>query len=165
MDGLPAVPADDMYAYNPRCLHRDLNNYAASTWMTAENLLNITVGQASSSITAFQDELGGRFGDAFLGMHGSGHYAAGGDASCFFSSTNDPTFFLHHAMVDRVYWLWQSLHLNKAFEVGGTLTMFNDPPSRNATTTDPLEVLLLGDTITIGDALSTTGGSFCYIYV
>lgn len=22
-------------------------------------------------------------------------------------STNDPIFFLHHAMIDRVWWLWQ----------------------------------------------------------
>lgn len=70
MDGLKASPRPDgPLGYNPRCLSRDLGDYTASTWFTTENLLNITVGDASSSIELFQNELQGRFGDQFLGMH------------------------------------------------------------------------------------------------
>lgn len=157
--------APSQYAYNPRCLKRDLTSYATKNWMTADNLLNITVGDASGSVSNFQDELQGRFGNGFLGMHSAGHFAAGGDASDFFTSTNDPSFFLHHAMVDKLYWIWQSLHLEKASQIGGTITMFNQPPSRDAVSSDPLEMRVLGEQITIGGALDTLAGKFCYIYV
>jgi tyrosinase len=37
-------------------------------------------------------------------MHAAGHFSIGGDGGDVFSSPNDPAFFLHHAMVDRVWW-------------------------------------------------------------
>jgi tyrosinase len=163
MDGYaPIVPS--LYAHNPRCIRRDLTSYTTTKWMTAENLLNITVGPASHSIGLFQDELQGRFKDGFLGMHGSGHFAVGGDASDFFTSTNDPSFFLHHAMVDKVYWIWQALHPKEARGVAGTITLSNRPPSRDAVKEDPLEMLVLGENISIEDAFDTMGGKFCYVY-
>ncbi|KAL2210125.1 Di-copper centre-containing protein [Sarocladium strictum] len=164
MQGYEPISSDP-YAHNPRCLRRDLTSYATSNWMTSPNLLNITIGAASSTIQLFQDELQGRFADGFLGMHSSGHFAAGGDASDFFTSTNDPSFFLHHAMVDRVYWLWQSLHLDRAGEIAGTITMADIPPSRDAEVTDELDMKNLEEPITIADALSTMRGKFCYVYV
>jgi tyrosinase len=164
MQGYEPVSADP-YANNPRCLRRDLTSYVTEHWMTASSLLNITVGEASGSIALFQDELQGRPQDGFLGTHSSGHFAAGGDASDFFTSTNDPSFFLHHAMVDHVYWLWQSLHPDQANEIAGTITMFNDPPSRDTAKEDPLDLKVMGEQIMIDDALSTMDGKFCYVYV
>lgn len=85
--------------YNPRCMRRDLTKAASATF-TNSNLLNITVGEASATVGLFQEELQGPLGT--LRMHGAGHYAMGGDGSDVFSSLNDPAFYLHHAMIDRV---------------------------------------------------------------
>lgn len=170
----PVAPVQDgvkkpnsTFAPNPRCLKRDLSSYSASTWLTIPNLLNITVGAASKNIQTFQDELQGRNSDGFLGLHGAGHYTMGGDAGDVFSSPNDPIFFLHHAMVDRVWWIWQSLHLEQARSVAGTITMFNEPPSRNATLDDMIGFEYLDIEATkIRDVLSTLDGTpLCYIYL
>lgn len=163
MDGLEVSPTGPL-GPNPRCLRRDLSSYALQTWMTLTNLQNVTIGDASASILTFQNELQGRFGDLFLGMHAAGHFAANGDASDLFASPTDPSFFLHHSMVDRLYWTWQALHLDQADTIAGTITILNQPPSRDAVKEDALDVGVTAEAITIGDALSTLGGPFCYIY-
>ncbi|CAH0043243.1 unnamed protein product [Clonostachys rhizophaga] len=165
MAGMTASPTGPM-GYNPRCLRRDLSSYPVNTWFTARNLFNVTLGAASGSIAAFQNELQGRFGDQFLGMHAAGHFTMGGDSADLFSSPNDPIFFLHHAMVDRLYWLWQALHPRVAKDIFGTITILNMPPSRDALKTDILNLGVLAPSINIADALDTLGNSpFCYIYL
>ncbi|KAH8195633.1 hypothetical protein TruAng_010190 [Truncatella angustata] len=155
------------FAYNPRCLKRDLTNYASSNWLTVNNLVNLTLGSASHSIGSFQNELQGRFSQGFLGLHAAGHFSIGGDAGDLFSSPVDPAFWLHHAMLDRIYWLWQALHLNQALSIAGTITLFNNPPSRNTTLED---VIFMGQSNAparpIGELLNTLGDDpFCYIYL
>jgi tyrosinase len=153
-------------SYNPRCLKRDLTTFASSNWFTLENLHNLTLGAASTNIATFQNELQGRFDDGFLGLHAAGHFAMGGDAGDIFSSPNDPVFFLHHAMLDRVWWLWQALHLDQAETVAGTLTLSNRPPSRNATVEDVVLMKYLGlEAREIKELLSTVDGPFCYVYL
>ncbi|KAK2761472.1 hypothetical protein CKAH01_16298 [Colletotrichum kahawae] len=165
MNGLAVNPGGPL-AYNPRCLSRDISDWTSQHWMTPENVLNLTVGAAATNIKTFQDELQGRFGDGFLGTHTSGHMIVNGEASDIFSSTNDPTFFLHHAMVDRVYWLWQALHLTEAFNIAGTITILNNPPSRDARLDDLVLQEPNAPNRPISDLLSTIGGSpFCYIYL
>jgi tyrosinase len=48
-------PVPDTNTCNPRCLRRDLNSYAATKWHTWENLLDLTVGEASHSIQLVPD--------------------------------------------------------------------------------------------------------------
>jgi tyrosinase len=163
MQGLPVSEAGPL-GFNPHCLRRDLTQDALS-YMTATNLFNITLGQASHSIKLFQDELQGRFGDKFAGMHSAGHYVAGGDASDVFASPSDPTFFLHHAQVDRMYWIWQVLHARQANDIAGTMTIGNNPPSRNATIEDLLDIGVNAPAIPIKDTLNTLSGPFCYVYL
>lgn len=166
MAGLQVNPSPDgPLGYNPRCLSRDLGNYTASTWFTPENLLNITVGDASASIELFQNELQGRFGDLFLGMHASGHMAVGGEASDLFSSINDPSFWFHHSMVDYVYWIWQALHLDQAETIAGTITILNTPPSRDTSKDDIIDLGVNAPSVAIDDVLNTLGQSpLCYVY-
>ncbi|CAI6014185.1 unnamed protein product [Clonostachys chloroleuca] len=165
MAGMAASPTGPM-GYNPRCLRRDLSSYPVDTWFTARNLFNVTLGAASGSIAAFQNELQGRFADQFLGMHAAGHFTMGGDSADLFSSPNDPIFFLHHAMVDRLYWVWQALHPRVAKDIFGTITILNTPPSRDALKTDILNMGVNAPSINIADALDTLGNSpFCYIYL
>jgi len=163
MDGMTAVSTP--FEYNPRCLRRDL--IATTTDYTAANLYNLTLGQASESVYTFQNELQGRFPDGILGMHAAGHVKVGGDAGDFYSSTVDPIFFLHHGMIDRMWWIWQALHLNQAKTVAGTITLFNNPPSRNTTLEDLISTNFLNmPDRPIGDLLGSLDGSpLCYIYL
>ena len=154
----------DVRVRNPRCQRRDLTAAASASTFTAANLLNLTVGPASRSVGHFQDELQGAYGT--LRIHGAGHYAMGGDGSDVFTSLNDPAFYQHHAMVDRLYWIWQVLHPAEANAVNGTITFRNNPPSRNGTVEDLLDMGKLGPAVQIKDVLSTMGaGPLCYIYL
>jgi tyrosinase len=140
---------------------------ASSGWLTAENLYNVTLGPASKNIETFQNELQGRFDQGFLGLHAAGHFSIGGDAGDFFSSPNDPVFFMHHSMVDRLYWIWQALHLNQAGTIAGTITLNNNPPSRQTSLDDVIQTNYLNlDPLAIKDLLSTIDDEpFCYIYL
>lgn len=192
MDSLDSDPNGE-FGYNPHCLKRDLLSSASEEYFTAANLLNLTIGAASKSISLFQSELQGRFTDGFLGIHTTGHVSVGGDASSIFSSVVDPTFFLHHAsayitdfyhhhlrgkwirvpfftniyvVIDHTYWIWQMLHPREANTIGGTITILNSPPSRDARLND---IVYLSDNLAppqeIQTLLSTTAGPFCYTYV
>lgn len=121
MAGETKVPSP--LAWNPRCAKRDLTTYASTSWLTLSNLHNITQGDASHTISLFQDELQGRFTDGVLGLHAAGHFAIGGDAGDFYSSPNDPVFFMHHTMLDYVWWIWQALHPREAKTIAGTITV------------------------------------------
>lgn len=157
-------PVKDTNVHNPRCLRRDLNSYAATKWHVYSNLLNITVGAASGSVRLFQDEFQGRPADGFLGLHSGGHHVIGGDNSDNFSSVVDPAFWLHHAMVDYVYWLWQALHLDIADTVEGTRAARSDALGPTLRT----DLLLMGATgqdRPISELLDTMGQTpLCYIY-
>lgn len=70
-------------------------------------------------------------------------------------------------MVDRVYWIWQALHLSKASTIAGTITINNSPESRDALKSD---VLNMGGVLAmdrpISDLFNTLGDSpLCYIYI
>lgn len=168
MDGLPKVPTGQNLAHNPRCLRRDLTSYATQTWMTYDNLFNITLDQASANVFDFQEELQGRnFQGGFLGLHTAGHMAVGGDGTDLYASTADPFFFLHHAMVDRVYWIWQTLHPLEAGKVAGG-TVVGVPTSPPATLEDVQDFVILGvkprKIRELTDTLGGGGSPFCYIY-
>ncbi|KAK3291590.1 uncharacterized protein B0H64DRAFT_248391 [Chaetomium fimeti] len=163
MQGYTPVVTDVKHL-NPRCQRRDLTMAASTSTFTAENLLNVTLGPASATIGHFQDELQGTYGT--LRLHGAGHHAMGGDGGDVFTSPNDPAFYLHHAMVDRLFWIWQILHPAEANKVNGTITFRNTPPSREGTVDDMLDMRGLGPAIPIKDVFNTLGGTpLCYIYV
>lgn len=161
MRSLPVTPGENL-GYNPHCVRRDISN-DPMRYMTATNLANITIGAASHSIALFQNELQGRFSDKFVGMHSAGHYVSGGDATDVFASPVDPSFFLHHAQVDRVYWIWQALHPSEAKTVAGGTTIAGDGP--DAQPSDPLDLGVLAETIELQEAYDTLDGPFCYIYL
>lgn len=105
-----------------------------------------------------------------LGVHGGGHYSMGGDPGRdFFVSPGDPLFYLHHAQIDRVWWIWQQLDRKTrlgASGISGTGTFRDMPPSANTT----LETVIdLGYAASppkkMQELMSTTEGPMCYIYV
>jgi tyrosinase len=86
----------------------------------------------------------------------------GGD---LFASPGDPYFFLHHAQIDRTWWIWQNQDLKtRQNAMVGATTLFN-PNSANATLGDLLDLGVLAPKIAIRDAMSTLSDQFCYTYV
>ncbi|GAW22837.1 hypothetical protein ANO14919_123810 [Xylariales sp. No.14919] len=151
--------------YNPHCLRRDITSYVTKTWATTANLLNATIGAASATIRDFQLEIEGSLSPGNIGFHLMGHAAMAADGADLYTSPNDPVFYFHHAMIDRIWWLWQVFHPEEARKIFGTITMFNTPPSRNATVDDPLDMKGLYPDRPINELLGTLDGSpLCYVY-
>lgn len=145
-------------AYNPRCLRRDVSRSNAQECVAAKTL---PVIERSGSIAAFQDTL-----QSFPGIHANGHFTVGGDpGGDINASAGEPMFYLHHAMIDRVWWLWQLQDLPARLgAVAGRDLLRNRPGAL----TDTLDLGVLGDSVKLGDMLATLGGKggeFCYIYL
>ncbi|KAK8102044.1 hypothetical protein PG984_015190 [Apiospora sp. TS-2023a] len=179
----------DIFVPNPHCIRRDLSSYTATHFMTTEMLWNVTLGAASVSIKMLQEELQGGKYPGHFGLHAAGHFVLGGDGTDLFSSPNDPAFFLHRefsfsfscyiinipalliqgwidGMVDRIWWIWQALHPTLAGTIEGTITLNNDPPSRNATIDDVLDTKGLAPPVALKEVFDTLGGGpLCYVYV
>ncbi|KAK1829565.1 tyrosinase-like protein [Podospora conica] len=152
---------------NPRCLKRDLNPGVAKKWTTFRNTTELILG--SANIFEFSTEMSGdpRGSTNLMGVHGGGHFTIGGDPGGDpFVSSNDPVFWLHHAQIDRVYWIWQMLDFQNRKGVFGTNTFLDQPPSANTTIEDLLVVAPLANSVKIKDVTNTVGGSpLCYIYI
>ncbi|KAM0694986.1 hypothetical protein Q7P36_005342 [Cladosporium allicinum] len=153
------------YDLNPRCLVRDLNVYFSSRYLTYNNVTQLLLGQ--TDIQYFQAEMQGFVGDNKLGVHGAGHWVGGGPSQMqdFHSSPNDPIFFLHHAMVDRTWAIWQALDSeSRQNAIYGTETLNNSPPSREMELTDSLTFGFAGQNEIFGNLMDTMSGKFCYRY-
>ncbi|KAG7071303.1 tyrosinase [Colletotrichum scovillei] len=152
-------------------MSRDLTTAINRRYSNASAILhNILVPQ---NVGKFQVEMQGdpESGTMGMGIHGGGHFTLGGDPGRdFFVSPGDPAFYLHHAQIDRVWWMWQMLSPNaRQFAddaVMGTNTFLNSPPSANTTLDEVLEYgYAAGPPIKIRDTMSTLAGPYCYIYL
>ncbi|KAF4819633.1 Tyrosinase-like protein orsC [Colletotrichum siamense] len=167
--GVSEANPDGPLSYNPRCLKRDLT--------TAVNLAYANITAVVSNILKpqnvydFQMQMQGVPGSGNIGIHGGGHYALGGDPGRdVFTSPGDPAFYLHHSMIDRVWWMWQMLSPEERqygdIALSGTNTFLDQPPSANTTMDDFLEYGWVGgEPLKIRDAMSTVAGPFCYVYL
>jgi tyrosinase len=89
-------------------------------------------------------------------------------------SSNDPLFFFHHAMLDKIWYDWQNLDpLNAQSYFGGsvesidTLAAYDLNPTGVGPYLDLSSVIPvdgLDGVYTVGDMLSTTSGALCYKY-
>ncbi|KAH8668543.1 hypothetical protein BX600DRAFT_435074 [Xylariales sp. PMI_506] len=157
--GLPS----NWTAYNPHCLQRDLNDYVATLYgnQTAVDYL-----LAQPNITAFQGTMSKLSPTAAdIGVHPGGHFSIGLALIDFFASPSDPAFFLHHAMVDRVWTLWQAADpAARTTALNGTNVIF-DPPSASEVTLETVQNWgVLGAAKKTGELLSVSAGDFCYTY-
>jgi len=121
------------------------------------------------------------------GPHGSAHLILAGDMGglcphtdgppeCYVGpkwTPNDPMFFLHHGMVDKMWHDWQNRHsMNKYSYGGGTTSVFGTAqfgvyptgmqPYANFSTVLPGDGLW--DNVTIWDMMDTQAGPLCYTY-
>ncbi|KAH6679838.1 hypothetical protein F5X68DRAFT_172828 [Plectosphaerella plurivora] len=165
VDANPAGPL----AYNPRCLKRDLTDAVNREYSnTVEILKNIL---QPKNVNDFQLQMQGAPGSGSIGIHGGGHYTLGGDPGRdVFVSPGDPVFYLHHSMIDRVWWMWQMLKPSEraASEkaIAGTRTFLNQPPSPDGTLDDLIDLeSAFGPATKIRDLLSSVQGPLCYAYL
>ncbi|KAI0810206.1 hypothetical protein GGR55DRAFT_688909 [Xylaria sp. FL0064] len=161
--------ARDPLAANPRCLKRNLNTALCAAYASLRNTTE-TILQ-SPDIESFQANVQGDFRYPAarkwaLAVHGGGHFTIAGDpGSDFYFSPLEPVFYLHHGQIDRMYWIWQELDWAKRQAMAGTITMMNQPPSRNGTLDDVLDISPVGQAFKYRQLLDTVGGSpFCFIY-
>lgn len=151
--------------YNPRCLRRDISKFASSGWTKDSDIVSLILN--NTDFLSFSTNMQGNFPAGFLGVHTGGHFTVGGDpGGDLFASPGDPYFFLHHSMIDRTYWTWQNLDVsNRQYALAGTITINNQPPSRDASLNDPINLGYIGVPVTtIKETANTLAGPFCYIY-
>lgn len=171
----PRNPRSDGYGDNPRCLRRDISNQLSSRYSRTEDIVSLITN--SKNIGTFQDVMqgvgGGGFGGGFgggggggMGVHSAGHFTIAGDpGGDFYTSPNDPAFWVHHGMIDRTWAIWQSQDLAARTQViaGGTSMMGFG--SRQQSLDDLVDLGVVGDKVwRIRDLVSTVDGPFCYVY-
>ncbi|KXX75686.1 Polyphenol oxidase 1, partial [Madurella mycetomatis] len=164
---LGPITQPDPTANNPRCLKRDLNADAAKRFTTFRNTTELIL--QSPTIEFFRTTMEGdpRYVNGSIGVHGGGHFTIAGDpGSDPFISPGDPAFYLHHAQIDRVYWIWQMLDFENRQGVFGTNTIMDFPPSENTTVEDNVDLSPLRGPVKIKDLMNTVGGNhLCYVYL
>ncbi|KAH7330593.1 Di-copper centre-containing protein [Rhizoctonia solani] len=116
-------------------------------------------------------------------FHANVHMIMGGDlagtcptaagSTCQGGSTwtpNDPMFFLHHANIDRIWWLWQRKSPRNFFAFkGGSNMTYTDPAFPNGyppwlSITDKMPTDNLFSQPTILSTMNTLSGDYCYVY-
>ncbi|ETW81995.1 hypothetical protein HETIRDRAFT_384428 [Heterobasidion irregulare TC 32-1] len=150
---------------------------------------SFTKSEVSKLVNGFVGDYKGfqAYFESFEGAHSSVHEIMGGDlggqcpknspANCTAGPTwspNEPLFWMHHAMVDKVWYDWQ--HKNRsnfwAFE-GGSVQAFDNRtyydeypngagPALSLNSTMPADGLF--DQVTVYDVFDTTSGMLCYVY-
>jgi tyrosinase len=112
----PAVGSGTGLDFNPRCLRRDISSLFGREALSYGNITNLLTRSANyhDFATTLQ-----------IGVHGAGHLTAGGMMGDLFSSPADPVFYLHHAQVDRMWSIWQSLRPERQNQLQGPTTWFN----------------------------------------
>ncbi|KAH7374341.1 hypothetical protein BKA66DRAFT_422764 [Pyrenochaeta sp. MPI-SDFR-AT-0127] len=153
-------PQANGFGYNPRCIKRDISGFLVQRDATPLKIATLIIN--NTAIGPFQETM-----QAPQGVHTAGHFTVSGDpGSDFYTSPGDPYFFLHHAMIDRVWYIWQSLEFGNRQQViaGGTNFTGGGHPQRLDDVQD-LEVLNVGGkAYPIKELVSTVAGPFCYIY-
>ncbi|PYH43760.1 tyrosinase family protein [Aspergillus saccharolyticus JOP 1030-1] len=152
--------------YNPRCLRRDISPVAAQGWTKTSDVMDLI--QNCDDISCFEWTMQGFFEEGFLGVHTAGHFTIGGDpGGDLYTSPGDPAFYVHHGMIDRVFWIWQNLNpANRTYVVKGPDFIDGLIAGPNTTIHDTLWMGNLTASREIYDILDTTAGTpLCYIYL
>jgi tyrosinase len=111
-------PGYSLDVKKPHCIIRNFNSTFADE----------TLGWTNNVIPLLKEADFANFTNAFnfptntntpIGVHGGGHGSVYGEMGNVYSSINDPLFFLHHAQVDHLWWVWQMKRLQNVWAIGG----------------------------------------------
>lgn len=99
--------------------------------------------------------------------HPNSHAYVGGENMDFYTSNNDPVFYLLHAQVDRPWTVWQGQdYASRRRALDGTVTVANLPPSENATLSTVMHMGVAGGgDVPISQAMSPIENQYCYMYL
>lgn len=111
----------------------------------------------------FRVEMEGYPNTADRRVHDGGHMLVGGDMGNPISSPSDPIFFLHHANLDRLWWIWQQADsTRRLYEIAGRAIA--TPPYTNVTLETPLVFNTLARGILIKEVMDIHAEPLCYTY-
>ncbi|KAH8883227.1 Di-copper centre-containing protein [Thozetella sp. PMI_491] len=160
----PRNPQADGYGDNPRCLRRDISNYLSSRYTRTQDIVSLI--SQNKDIGTFQNIMQNV---SPMGVHSAGHFTIAGDpGGDFYTSPNDPAFWVHHGMIDRTWAIWQSQEPSTRTNViAGSTSMMG---FGKAQTLDDLVDIGVGAPAIdkkvwkIRELTSTVDGPFCYTY-
>ncbi|KAF8802290.1 Di-copper centre-containing protein [Phlegmacium glaucopus] len=141
------------------CLVRGVDD-TYKRYLTSTEVAKIT---SLRTFEEFHIDLEGRPVTVDHKIHDGGHDAVGGEMSNFYSSPADPLFYLHHANLDRIWWIWQQMLPSRLYDISGRSTI--TPPFQNVTLDFGLEMGDLAPTIPIRDVMDLRQKPSCYAYV
>ncbi|GLA24715.1 hypothetical protein AnigIFM63326_000995 [Aspergillus niger] len=159
------IPYGDLpanaFAYNPRCLTRNFT----TDWLAALNTQDkVDDMLAATDIEGFL-ELMSPSANGYAGAHEGGHASVGANMLDTFASAQDPVFFLHHAMVDRVWTLWQLGDWDARKDaLNGTTVVHNPPGAPEVTLDTVMEFGVLDEPRRVEEVMDVFGGDYCYRY-
>ncbi|KAJ1336158.1 tyrosinase [Microdochium nivale] len=174
----PNIVSGPWMGYQPRCIRRDIMPELTRQWAREPALLELFTDSSLGHLAEWQIALQGQ-----NQQHGIGHFTYGGDpGGDIYASPNDPMFWLHHGGIDRTWWMWQNQNraavTERLFQIGGTRTKFNDPPSDPTTLDDVLDMGYVTPLQPLDGAagpaaaknqirhhVSTVAGPYCYVYL
>ncbi|KAJ7698575.1 tyrosinase [Mycena rosella] len=142
------------------CLTRAFNDEYA--WALSSAQIANTTKQPT--FENFRIELEGQPITPTMKLHDGGHFAVGAEMLNTYSSPGDPVFYLHHANLDRIWWIWQQMDLpERLFDVSGRSSV--DPPFVNITLAFELKMLNLAPLVPIRDVMDPRSQPLCYTYI
>jgi tyrosinase len=164
---------------NDHCLQRVFNS-SMLPFITSGQVANTT---KQPTFELFRVELEGTPVTPTVKVHDGGHFSVAGEMANRYSSPGgtsmlcsfsvrihfltcglDPLFYLHHANLDRLWWIWQMLDAPKRlFEISGRSTV--DPPFVNVTLDFQLDMGALAPPVPIRDVMDIGGDTLCIDYV
>ncbi|TFK26542.1 Di-copper centre-containing protein [Coprinopsis marcescibilis] len=98
-------------------------------------------------------------------LHQAGHLMVGGAMANYYTSNADPLFYLHHANVDRLWWLWQQANATRLNEISGPSDVRNFTNGPQITLDTPLKFGTLYQDVPVRYAMDTSSKKLCYTYV
>ncbi|KAL2861237.1 tyrosinase family protein [Aspergillus lucknowensis] len=156
---------DNAFAYNPRCLQRNLQPAVVEMYNNADIVRRML---SAPDIDAFLRLLDPSAAGV-MGAHGGGHDAVGPTMADVFASPQDPVFMLHHAMVDRVWAGWQgnggaAEREARLLALNGTAVINNPPGEALVTPETVVEFGVLDRPRKLGELMDVGSAEYCYRY-